>query len=175
MNRRTRRPRYRTALGQLERAVMFDEPVEGEHSPWLLMAWRSPRHTACAAVWERARPGVLAEYVRVNPGRRPDIWWRLDAPEPRRQIAGPELRNGVRHRTRHGVPLAWEPGPRQEGLCLREHYDPDNPPVYESQAEFLKRHGLLLDGEAGLLADADFEPQPFFEAVTEACWYDEIT
>jgi hypothetical protein len=44
----------------------------------------------------------------------------------------------------YGIPTVWV------GL------DEDNPPVFESQAAYLKRHGLLLAGEK---RRADFEPE----------------
>ena len=37
--------------------------------------------------------------------------------------------------------------------------DPDDPPVFESQAAYLERHGLLLPGERRRLRKADFEPE----------------
>src|SRR5260370_4949272 len=37
--------------------------------------------------------------------------------------------------------------------------DPANPPLFESQATFLDRHGLLLPGERKRLTDADFAPE----------------
>ena len=37
--------------------------------------------------------------------------------------------------------------------------DPTDPPRYEAQAAYLKRHKLLLPGEERRLAPADFEPE----------------
>jgi hypothetical protein len=37
--------------------------------------------------------------------------------------------------------------------------DPDDPPLYESQAAYLERHGLFLPGARRRLRKADFEPQ----------------
>jgi hypothetical protein len=50
--------------------------------------------------------------------------------------------------------------------------DPKDPPVYESQAAYLERHGLLLPGERRRLRKADFEPEtieaePFDEDARE--------
>jgi hypothetical protein len=48
------------------------------------------------------------------------------------------------------------PGSRCEsGVAI----DPDNPPIYESQASYLERHGLFLPGERRRLKPADFEPE----------------
>ena len=38
--------------------------------------------------WWPLRAAVLAAWVADYPGTRPPIWWRLDAPEPRREVAG---------------------------------------------------------------------------------------
>jgi hypothetical protein len=37
--------------------------------------------------------------------------------------------------------------------------DPDDPPTFESQAAYLKRHGLFLAGEERRLRKTDFEPE----------------
>lgn len=37
--------------------------------------------------------------------------------------------------------------------------DPHDPPVYEAQAEYLRRHGLLVRGELERLTPADFAPE----------------
>jgi hypothetical protein len=36
--------------------------------------------------------------------------------------------------------------------------DPEDPPTFESQAAYLKRHGQFLTGEARRLKKADWEP-----------------
>ena len=67
-------------------------------------------------------------YEKAEPGERPWAWWNLDHPEYKRKCIkgtpgeGPEHNNGI-------------PG----------YYS--GPSVYESQAVFLKRHGLLTDYE----------------------------
>ena len=40
-------------------------------------------------------------------------------------------------------------------------FDPADPPVFESQATFLKRHELLLPGEAKRLRRADYAPEAY--------------
>ncbi|WP_146688505.1 hypothetical protein [Bradyrhizobium canariense] len=39
--------------------------------------------------------------------------------------------------------------------------DPNDSPTFESQAAFLKRHGLFLAGEERRLKSADWEPEAF--------------
>jgi len=53
----------------------------------------------------------------------------------------------------HGKPIGQEfVGRPFAGLPI----DPDNPPRYESQATYLKRHGLLLPGERARLRAGDW-------------------
>jgi hypothetical protein len=47
----------------------------------------------------------------------------------------------------------------EEGDFVGVAPDPDDPPVFESEASYLKHHNLLLPGEARLLKKRDFEPE----------------
>jgi len=49
-----------------------------------------------------------------------------------------------------------------------ESFDYANPPVFESQAAFLRRLGLLLPGELRRLKASDFEPEAVDIAGPEA-------
>lgn len=91
-------------------------------------------------LWKRGRHWLLPGYIAANPGRRPCIWWLVESPEPLR---------------RHGDEF--------EVLKLESHFfnGPDKLPQFgritnidgrcyrnwESQADFLDRHGLLSDSE----------------------------
>jgi hypothetical protein len=44
--------------------------------------------------------------------------------------------------------------------------DPSDPPKFESQASYLKRHNLFEPGEERRLKAKDFEPQIIFEEET---------
>ena len=79
-------------------------------------------------------------------------WWKEAYaamwPEPRERLGGAgEVSANVPHWT-SGVPVKWN----------RETLDPKDPPMYESQAAYLKRLGLLVEGEEGGLGPKDFEP-----------------
>lgn len=45
-----------------------------------------------------------------------------------------------------------------EGDFVAQHFDPNDPPRYESQAAYLKRHGLLMPGEARRIKPSQFLP-----------------
>ena len=53
----------------------------------------------------------------------------------------------------HGKPIGME---YKDGHFPYEALDPNDPPVYESEATYLKRHGLLREGEE---ERADFTPE----------------
>jgi hypothetical protein len=126
-----------------------------------------------AELWAAHRDRVLALWVREHPGTRPSLWWRWDVPrmrpetwplgantvwmreselpEPRLRLAGTGTPSyevlAVVPLLDRGVPQSWL------------DYDADDPPVYESEATYLERHGLLLLRERRRLRDEDFEPE----------------
>ena len=113
--------------------------------------------------WPRVSGELVESFIEAHPGKRPWAWWAYDAPaleidegaelEPfevmRRQvggsgalIGGPELHFGI-------------PG-------WIDYFNPPlppDPPRYESQASYLKRHGLLSATEKRRLRKKDFAPE----------------
>jgi hypothetical protein len=83
--------------------------------------------------WDAHADEIVATWARDHPGSRPSLWWRWTAPEQRRVLAEPEV-------------LAPFRGDEEEVAYI------------ESEAAFLRRHDLLLDGEAALLGEADYAP-----------------
>ena len=63
-----------------------------------------------------------------------------------------------RQKTIHGEPITCN-GKWFEGNFEGLPPDPNDPPKFESQAAYLKRHGLLEPGEERRLNPADFEPE----------------
>jgi hypothetical protein len=128
---------------------------------------------------ERYGDQFLAEYIADHPGQRPHWWWAfnvLDNGQPlrRQRIGGVGVTHGDDHFS-YGIPTGWVtrmdqteertwPGkPFHPGPAV----DPANPPIFESQAAYLDRHGLLMAGERKRLTDADFAPD-----VVELAGYD---
>jgi hypothetical protein len=135
-------------------------------------------------IFDQVRDVILGEWIRRRPGTRPNWWWETDAPEKsRRRLGGigdaaheflnyverydhgiprmfldqrtVDLYNG-RLRDIHGNPVMGE---YTEGYFKGRAIDPTDPPVFESEAAFLKRHGLLTARELSTLRKADFEPE----------------
>jgi hypothetical protein len=104
------------------------------------------------SAWEAIRDELLAEWIGESPGTRPWGWWEHDAPRhdtgtyfeplpvPRRRLGGkgqttPEKYPAMVPYFDKGIPSSWA------------EIDPDDPPVFESEASFLKRHGLFIANE----------------------------
>lgn len=131
------------------------------------------------ALWREHGDRIVDEHVEQFPGTRPERWWEFDAPRsPRGTYPGcfydgtlseqRERMGGIgtpQHevlcfvpRFSFGVPVGWIDqywAERGKGAAI----DPDDPPLYESQASYLERHGLFLPGERKRLTKADWEAE----------------
>ena len=163
------------------------EVLELETSSW--------PHRELSLLWDEHRDAVLKRWLLLHPGTRPHCWWLLDAPalardkareyagtyfheslkEPRKQLAGigsPLHEHfNVSPMYRYGVPALWVD---QNTLDSYKHrqldcvvIDPDNPPIFESQASYLDRFDLLSAAEK---RKSDFEPESLFDAIGDFYW-----
>lgn len=96
---------------------------------------------AVQCLWLAHSERIIEEWAATAPGTRPAAWWRYDAPEQRQRLGGKGTPasdvSAIAPCFVLGVPADWA-----------EDFDPTDPPLFETQAAFLKRHGLLLAGEA---------------------------
>jgi hypothetical protein len=105
-------------------------------------------------LWEANRDELLTEWIEAYPGLRPWGWWRYDAPEGRRMLAGtgrPILDYGRNH-----VP-SWR---EFAGLPVLLELDATDPPVFESEPATLRRLDVLTREERRALTPVDFEAEP---------------
>jgi hypothetical protein len=171
---RPRRARARSDdLSDVAWALLTDQPVpkRTEAEDWEAFALkifdeqRGPvGKPSLLELWEANRQAILEEWAEIAPGTRPSLWWRWDAPrspvgtwpgwhvdgkveDPRRRIGEPLGARLYGPECRFGIPLKWVQDP-----------DPRDPPAFEAQASYLKRHGLFLPGEEKRLQKADFAP-----------------
>lgn len=132
-----------------------------------------------AALWGTHSERIVAEHVSVYPGTRPARWWQYVV-EPRQRLGGigtpasdvlahvPTFSFGlpsvwfsqrqVKYYTgvNHGGPIGSRfPSSDFKGVSI----DPNDPPTFESQAAYLKRHGFLLGDEERRLKKADWEAE----------------
>jgi hypothetical protein len=152
------------------------------HRTELLAAWADERPGTRPAVWWRwDAPRCSA------PGRRVSI-----GPELRRRLGGigdvfpPRVTSPGE--SDWGIPTQWVTadqigryngrslkGPRDcwtkdwtEGHFPYAAPDPADPPLFEAQASYLQRHGLLLPGEAERVTAEDFAPERIDVAEADA-------
>ena len=177
VKRRVAIARHPSELLPVEWAFLHDqrEPEDAEFGVWWSLcrgdgddAFR-PGRPSVSQMWAQLGAQITAEHVAEWPGSRPKCWWRYDAPEPRRRLDAnpgqpgrPDLVYGRPWSWK--FPTIWPPGATVTGGA--PECDPANPPVYESQAEYLQRLGLLLSGEADRLEPDDFEPEAIRPRVT---------
>jgi hypothetical protein len=121
------------------------------------------------ALWNDVGASVVATFANLYPGKRPGVFWRLEAPEMRRRVGGRGVLESallaVVPTFDHGIPSDWllddwiwthDGGRPPTGYVA---FDRSDPPTFESQATYLRRLKLFLPGEARRLKAADFEPE----------------
>jgi hypothetical protein len=147
---RRRTDKKRTGLTDAQWRFLTDKPLPKNFETFVL---EIDFHENTEQLWGLHRDVILAEHVKENPGTRPALWWRYDAPRlpvgtfPGHyrdgQLPEPRLRTGG-----IGTPVAATSAAYGYGLPTAWiDIDEDDPPTYESQAAYLKRHDLLLAGE----------------------------
>ena len=131
-NRRSRRlERRETTFSERTRANLL------HGHDWPMLRGEPMDDDELAEAWGVLGDELLAAFIAEQPGCRPWAWWRWQAPEPRLQINdGPEPLPG------HGL---WFGKPR--GYTGQPPED-----MFEPEAEYLERLGLLTAGEREALA-----------------------
>lgn len=132
--------------------------MTGRRSPTALRAQEfrdgvSPLHRivfpyVSKRLWEAQREHVLTLWLRRWDGTRPPAWWAYDAPGLREQVGGRGTRIAGNPRHASGIPTGWA------------WIDRGDPPLFEAQAIFLERHGLMFPGEARKLPRGPRNPEP---------------
>jgi hypothetical protein len=98
-------------------------------------------------MWLTYERSLLAAWTEEHPGSRPSYWWRLSAPgapDAHRAILGGSGRRAA------CTPVC--------GVPIMTRVNVIAPPIIEAEAEFLRRHGLLLRNEPRRLRPESFEP-----------------
>ncbi len=125
--------------------LLNDEPLAEGDSPFRSISFAN----VAQVLWKAHHEEILARWSVKHRGTRPSCWWRFDAPTDARHRVG-----GV------GVP-------GEDPLCDERRFpmfwksvDAKNPPLFESEAAYLKRLGLLFPGEARRIRKEDLDPAP---------------
>lgn len=139
--RRVKRRHYHFEVDDDDLLLLADGSSDDCESPFSEFALQD----VAAELWAEHGEAILADWVRHSPGCRPWPWWAFESPEPRKQIGGTGVADWIEFPA--VVPaLAW-------GIPCRWH---GGDPVFESQAAYLARLGLLLPGEGPAIR----EPHP---------------
>jgi hypothetical protein len=128
-----------------------------------------PLNKMASELWAEYRESILAWWVKTNPGSRPRCWWRFEAPEPRKRVGGrgalwSERWGREPYLPEFGLPSADGFVTDDDRAATAEGYeaaDPANPPLFESQAAYLKRLGLFAPGEERRVPCGAFAPEVF--------------
>lgn len=142
-------------------------PAENQENCFDLLDWRFPtrRFDPAKKLWTEECGHLLKSWLRSNPGTRPFAWWRYNSQEPRKRLGGSgrPIFEVLAYSPSYtcGLPNHWvtqiEADCYPDSQKVRDGVvDPDNPPVFESQAAYLDRLGLLLPSEK---SKADFLPE----------------
>lgn len=178
MMSRQRRPRLAPDVTEAQWAFLNDaltDDIGRAEERWALRhdAADGKRHRSPKALWQEFGALVLARWVDEAPGTRPALWWQYDAPEPRRRVGGigRPLHEFTAYVVRYayGVPIDWpedDPDlPAEFRPPCAALIDPNDPPLFESQAAFLDRHDLLSPAERDSLDASAFDPEPVTDAL----------
>lgn len=128
-------------------------------------------------LWRDHGADVVARWAVDHPGTRPSLWWAFSAPRapfgslphmfPDASFPQPRLRLGGTGRPAYEV-LAYTPSFAFGLPVMWVGVSDEDPPLFESQAAYLDRNGLLLPGERRRLSPADFCPAPITPGDTDA-------
>jgi hypothetical protein len=134
--------------------------LQGQRSAWYYLELTTDPATQ-RLFWEQHRDAVVLHHTERRPGTRLKLWWRFDAPEPRRCVGGigtplHECGGAWAELYEYGVPMDWKTS--EHNLRAGTPLSADDPPRFESEASFLRRHGLLLRAERARLSRRSYEP-----------------
>lgn len=166
-----RRRRNRNRIEEVSEtawSIMLDREPPADANGFEVLDLRYPTAPAatgrCKELWQSCSDEILEEYTAEFPGSRPSFWWLFSAPRCADDVERfePRLRlnpDGTPHKDQY-------PGD------YKEHGRPDidrdeygiaiesaGPFIYESEASYLDRHGLLSKDEKYWLEPEDYEPE----------------
>ena len=147
--------------GILDKVPEFDAYYTG--TDWIYHSALDPDPVKLE--WSISRKKILKSWIDAHPGTRPYAWWCFDAPETRQRVGGTGT---PKHEVLKyaatcvfGIPRYWIT-PQDTGILGRAVHkgkpvDKNDPPLFESQATYLERHGLLSDKEIAALPEDAYD------------------
>ncbi len=153
----------RADISEVVEAILWDEalPDETEENAveiYFAVHFQERGELVGATIqdyWEDRAAEILDDWINKRPGTRPSCWWKWSSPRWERQPELGEPRQAIGHALEDsrysqsnfvlGVPQHLKGHPRSIRV--------------ESQASYLRRHGLFKPGEEKRLTAADFQPE----------------
>ena len=160
-------------------------PHSPDINEYSVMEWQhhraTPKHDPVRDAWQKVGERLSSDWIQRHAGTRCYCWWHYDAPRMSLgtwpgtfwdgKLSAPRLRLGgvgtpcheglaFKPSFKFGLPdfwvfdtfVKWYPDKDVQVI------DESDPPVFESQAAYLERHGLLSDDERECLPGDAFEP-----------------
>jgi hypothetical protein len=174
VKRRTAKMR-RYDVSEVVEAILTDQalPEEDGANGWEFYSHKYCRRTGQLAIptiedhWSRLGEAITAEWVQKHPGTRPSCWWDFSAPrwEVQPDVCMARVKVGGSGTPAHVAHPGWRMEWRDFAYGIPKRWADDgdpvtaNPPLFEAQASYLERHGLLLPGERKRLSVRDFQPE----------------
>jgi hypothetical protein len=112
------------------------------------------------STWDHHREAILKNWIKEHPGTRPFMWWELEAPEePRKRLGGKGITPWDAGKAVN--PVYYKGAPDTERMWQHKWLlDTDDPPMFESEAAYLKRLCLLTKEE---MTGLDFKPESIYK------------
>jgi hypothetical protein len=172
-----------SALFLMGDRVLYPEPHRIDEWDLTDLEQAGAQDERARTIWNAAKNLILADWSKKFPGTRPSFFWIFDSPGPRERLGGVGdpawLHLAYAESYRLGIPDVWISDFDVEyfngrardvhGEIIATKYtdgdfqgnaiDLANPPTYESQAQYLQRHGLLTPDEIRRLKPRDLEPE----------------
>ena len=82
--------------------------LSGGNEGHLLLRSSLRGHRPLEQVWREHADEVIAHHIRRNPGTRPPLWWKYDAPEPRQRLGESSVESEAAYLRRHKLFLPGE-------------------------------------------------------------------
>lgn len=148
-------------VGILDKVPEFDAYYIG--TDWIYHAALDP--DPVKTEWSISRKKILKSWIGAHPGTRPYAWWCFEAPDARRRVGGTGTpkHEVLQYAAAYmfGIPRYWI---TQQDTEIPGRFgfkgnpvDSNNPPLFESQAAYLDRHGLLTELERKMLPQHAFD------------------
>jgi hypothetical protein len=157
--RRNHQTKYR--LNATEIAYLSDDQAVSDEHNFTLWCYRHGLESFDGdlkpdQLWKKYRDDFLAAFIEKYPCRRPLAWWQWDG--PRKDTGSGWFYEPLpipRERVGGKGQAAWDAGldivpDFTYGLpdtYMWQDYDENDPPIFESQASYLLKHGLLSPAE----------------------------